>query len=75
MMKKNFIYKLFLCGMILSGSILQAQSIKGKVSDSGGPIPLVNIVVNGTNINTTTDFDGNFVLTKVNPSDVIVLIL
>ncbi len=58
--------------MILSGSILQAQSIKGNVSDSGGPIPLVNIVVNGTNINTTTDFDGNFVLTKVNPSDVIV---
>ncbi|MCR9228731.1 MAG: SusC/RagA family TonB-linked outer membrane protein [Flavobacteriaceae bacterium] len=37
------------------------QTVTGTVSDvSGTPLPGVTIVVSGTNIGTTTDFDGNY---------------
>ena len=37
------------------------QTITGTVSDvSGTPLPGVTIVVSGTNIGATTDFDGNY---------------
>ena len=35
-------------------------SVKGKVSDDLGPLAGANIVIEGTTIGTTTDFDGNF---------------
>ena len=35
-------------------------SVSGTVSDSNGnPIPGVAVIVDGTTIGTTTDFDGN----------------
>lgn len=71
-MKKNFIYNLFLFGILLSGSIMHAQSIKGNVSDSNGPLPMVNVVVKGTTVNTTTDFDGNYTLANVKTDAVLV---
>lgn len=43
-------------------------SISGKVVDDGNlPIPRVNVVIEGTNTGTTTDFDGNFTLTTDKP--------
>ncbi|WP_299188444.1 carboxypeptidase-like regulatory domain-containing protein [uncultured Aquimarina sp.] len=47
-------------------SELQAPStqnnitVKGIVSENGVPLPGANIVLQGTNIGTSTDFDGNF---------------
>ncbi|SEL99797.1 CarboxypepD_reg-like domain-containing protein [Aquimarina amphilecti] len=35
-------------------------TVKGVVSESGVPLPGANIVLQGTNIGTSTDFDGNF---------------
>jgi len=35
-------------------------TVKGVVSENGVPIPGVNIVLEGSNIGTTSDFDGNF---------------
>ncbi len=41
--------------------VAYGQTITGTVSDvSGTPLPGVTIVVGGTNIGTTTDFDGNY---------------
>ncbi|QCX01355.1 hypothetical protein FGM00_15015 [Aggregatimonas sangjinii] len=39
------------------------STISGKVSDSQGPLPGVKIVLQGSGIETQTDFDGNFSLT------------
>ena len=47
----------------------QRATLKGKVVDavSNEPLPFVNIIVSGTTIGTTTDLDGNFTLTGLNP--------
>ncbi|MCE2731963.1 MAG: DUF5686 family protein [Chryseotalea sp.] len=49
----------------------QTTTVKGKVTDAatGDPIPFVNVLYKGTNIGTTTDFDGNFTLSTANPTD------
>ena len=45
-------------------SVIEAQTTKGrgKVVDAetGEPMPLVSIVIVGTTIGVTTDFDGNY---------------
>ncbi|AXO81560.1 hypothetical protein DZC78_14585 [Olleya aquimaris] len=48
--------------------------IKGTVLDDDGlPLPLTNIVLEGTNIGTQTDFDGNFTFpNKLNKGSVLV---
>ena len=72
MMRKNVIYNIVLFWTILSGSALCAQTIKGVVSDSSGPLPQVNITVKGTAISTVTDFDGNYTVNKVDSNAVLV---
>lgn len=62
MMKKNIIYHLFLLGIMLSGSIIYGQTVKGIVSDSKGPLPGVSIGVKGSLENSVTDFDGNYII-------------
>ena len=61
-MKKNIIYHLFLLGIMLSGSIIYGQTVKGVVSDNKGPLPGVNINVKGSSVSATSDFDGNFII-------------
>jgi TonB-linked SusC/RagA family outer membrane protein len=36
------------------------NTISGKVTDNSGPLPGVNVVVQGTTNGTVTDFDGNY---------------
>ncbi len=51
----------------------ESRSISGKVSDSEGqPIVGAAVVIKGTTIGTTTDFDGNYNLANV-PSDATLL--
>lgn len=49
----------------------QNTVIKGRVKEAltGTPIPFANVVMTGTTVGTTTDFDGYFSLTTSNPSD------
>lgn len=56
--------KLLLGLLLIIGSITYSQTtVKGTVVDKSGiAIPGVNIVVSGTNVGTTTDFDGNYEL-------------
>ena len=48
--------------IILCGSMYSQIQISGSVSDSDSmdKIPGVNVIIDGTNIGTVTDFDGNF---------------
>lgn len=45
-----------------TGQGIQAEPIRGKVTngETGEPIPGVNIIINGSNIGTVTDIDGNY---------------
>ena len=50
--------------VILFGSVYSQTQISGSVMDSGSmeAIPGVNVIIDGSNIGTVTDFDGNFVI-------------
>ncbi len=48
----------------------QEKTISGNVTDTSGmPLPGVTVLVLGTSNGTSTDFDGNYTLAKVSPSD------
>ncbi len=48
----------------------QTKSIRGVVTDdSGMPLPGVTVLVQGTANGTNTDFDGNYSIDRVGPSD------
>ncbi|MFV8324821.1 SusC/RagA family TonB-linked outer membrane protein [Flavobacterium sp. ZS1P14] len=72
MMRKNVIYTMVLLWTIVAGSAMYAQTVKGVVSDSSGPMPQVNVTVKGTTINTVTDLDGNYTLSKVDSNAVLI---
>lgn len=47
----------------------QTASIKGKITNkiSNEAVPFANVVILGTTIGTTSDIDGNFIFTGLNP--------
>ena len=51
------------------GAFAQSGKIEGKIIDalSNEPLPFVNIIVQNTNIGTTSDLDGNFSFTGLEP--------
>jgi len=61
-MKIKLLKKLILPFALLLGSVIYAQTVTGTVSDNSGPVPGVNIIVQGTTTGTQTDFDGNYSL-------------
>lgn len=70
-MKLNF--KIALIGLLLvSSQIIMAQSktVQGVISDpSGIPLPGASVIVEGTTNSASTDFDGKYSLSGVNPTD------
>ena len=51
---------------LLLGMGMNAQmTVSGTVSDQNGPIPGVNVLVQGTNNGAATDFDGNYTINNV----------
>jgi len=51
-------------------SIAQTGTISGTLSDketAGGPLPFANVIIKGTQKGAQTDFDGNFIITNVEP--------
>lgn len=59
-----------------SASILFAEqkTIKGKVTGTKGePLPGVNIVIKGTKVGVTTDFDGNFTIDVPDGNSILVV--
>ncbi|MBN2669456.1 MAG: TonB-dependent receptor [Bacteroidales bacterium] len=58
---------LFIIIFIPVVSIAQTGSLKGKVFDQSNneAIPFANILIKGTSIGTTSDLDGNFIITGI----------
>lgn len=64
-------FLLFAFSLSALHGVAQQTIVKGKVTDanSGDPIPFANVVFKGTSIGTTTDFDGNYLITTGNATD------
>ncbi|MBN1789343.1 MAG: SusC/RagA family TonB-linked outer membrane protein [Bacteroidales bacterium] len=64
---------LLLFGFAVGIASAQERTVKGKVtSEEEGPLPGVNVVVQGTLQGTVTDADGNYSLTVPGPETVLV---
>ena len=64
-MKNKFkVILTFLLVLAVQISFAQEQTVSGTVIDEDGlPLPGVNVLVQGTNVGTQTDFDGNYSIT------------
>ena len=71
-MKNNLLKKMFFAAFMLTTSVIFAQTVTGKVSDSSGPLPGASVVVKGTTNGVTTDFDGNYAIENVSSDAVLV---
>jgi len=70
-MKKNILYGMLCLWAIISAST-SAQTVTGIVSGMDGPLPGTNVILKGTSTGTSTDFDGKYSLSNVEPQSVIV---
>ena len=66
-MKKTLLFILF--GFFAVSAIAQQGKVEGRIFDkaSNEPLPFVNVVITGTNIGSTTDMDGKFLFTGLEP--------
>jgi hypothetical protein len=69
MRKINLLTSLVLLMLFPAWLFAQIGTIRGRVFDekTNEPLPFVNIVITGTNIGSTSDLDGNFLFTGVQP--------
>lgn len=67
-MKRTYIYCIVFIFFSLEG-LAQSGQIKGRVYNAANnePVPFANIVIDGTNIGSTSDFDGNFIFSALEP--------
>jgi TonB-dependent starch-binding outer membrane protein SusC len=64
-LKFKWIFTL-LVALMMQFSYAQEKTITGRVTDASGPLPGVNIIIKGTKVGTTTNFDGTYsIKTKV----------
>ncbi|MBJ7882920.1 SusC/RagA family TonB-linked outer membrane protein [Gelidibacter salicanalis] len=73
-MKNNVLRLLFCLVLSLSwiSAIAQTSTVSGTVSDKQSPLPGVNVIVKNVAKGTTSDFDGNYSLSDLNATDIIV---
>lgn len=71
---KNFKIFLFNVMLLLPLVMFAQQTVKGKVTEAAGgtALPGVGVIIKGTSVGAATDFDGNYMLEKVKPGDVLV---
>tara|TARA_R110001583_G_scaffold142294_1_gene294565 strand:+ start:1870 stop:4782 length:2913 start_codon:yes stop_codon:yes gene_type:complete len=71
---KNFRIFLFSVILLFPLAIFAQQTVKGNVTESpgGAPLPGVGIIIKGSAIGASTDFDGNYSLDNVKSGDVLV---
>ncbi|MCL5130015.1 TonB-dependent receptor [Algibacter sp. L4_22] len=69
-MKKFKLLGMLLAMFCMQNAFSQTKTISGTVSDTGGvPLPGVSLIVVGTTIGVSTDFDGNYTLQNINVGD------
>jgi len=64
-MKFNLLKQLLFLGIMLTSSVIFAQTVTGTVTSNDGPLPGVSVVIKGTTSGTETDFDGNYTIDNV----------
>ena len=66
-MKKQIQNAVFCLLLLASFGLYEQQTVSGVVTDdSGSPLPAVNVVVKGTTIGVSTNFDGNYSINATN---------
>lgn len=71
-MNKYFLRNLKFLFVFTIGFQMYAQNVKGVVLGEEGPLPGATVLVKGSNIGTTTDFDGNFSI-EASQNDILVI--
>ncbi|MBI9041625.1 TonB-dependent receptor [Lutibacter sp.] len=72
-MKIQNLKKIIFLGILLLGIFVQAQSVSGNVSGKDGtPLPGVSVIIKGTTVGVTTDFNGDFLFQSIKEKQVIV---
>ena len=71
-MKITLLKSFLLVGAIFCFGLVEAQEVSGTVSDVNGPLPGASVVLKGTTTGTQTDFDGNYILSNVDPNGTLV---
>jgi iron complex outermembrane receptor protein len=71
-MKFNLLKQLMFLGIMLATSVVFAQTVTGTVTGDEGPLPGVNVIVQGTTNGVVTDFDGNYSIDNVASDAVLV---
>ena len=71
---KTIYKKLLLLLVIIPVNLLAQSKLDGIITDRslGQPLPGVNVVVKGTTIGVSTDFEGKFSLSKLKNGDIII---
>ena len=74
MSKKRYLFYSLLLFLFAITGFAQSYTISGKVFDSESkePLPFVPVIIKGTTIGATTDFDGNYSITTAVQGDSIV---
>jgi iron complex outermembrane receptor protein len=70
--KKKLFIKLFFLFFIVFSFGTYAQTVTGIVTSEDGPLPGATVIVKGTTVGTTTDFDGNFSI-RASTNDILVV--
>jgi len=74
-LKINFtLFFVFVVSSLFTTAFAQEASISGRVTDNGEPLPLVNILLKGTEIGAATDIDGLFQLTHIAPGNHVLIV-
>ena len=71
-MKKYFLRNIKFLFVFTIGFQIYAQNVNGVVLGEEGPLPGATVLVKGSNIGTTTDFDGNFSI-EASQNDILVI--
>ena len=71
-MKNNFKTSILTLLAFLLGVGIYAQTVNGTVESDDGPLPGATVQVKGTDIGTSTDFDGNYSI-QASSGDVLIV--
>jgi iron complex outermembrane receptor protein len=71
-MKFNLLKQLLFLSIMLTSSVIFAQTVTGTVTSNDGPLPGVSVVIKGTSQGTETDFDGKYTIDNVASDAVLV---
>jgi len=68
-MKNKYIYLIISIILLINGVYAQKGTVKGRVINAvnNEAVPFANIVIYGTTIGATSDFDGNFIFAGLEP--------